>query len=123
MIDHENSPQPVVRSDDDELMGYILPRGEGWAAHTIFGYEFAQAPSRAAAERLVLEKGLAALMGVWHYFDADDQAWQPCVIQEAAPTRVRVARVSEYGQPDPDDPKTVILAGPEILTRLRRDML
>lgn len=112
--------QPVRRVDDNELAGFVRPLGILWEACTVFGYPFATAPSEQAAEALVREQGLSIMTGVWRYYDADDEAWYPGLIQEAAPDRVRVQRVSEHGYPDPEHREPVILEGRSVARRLKR---
>jgi hypothetical protein len=112
--------QPVRRTEDNELMGFVRPLGAAWEACTVFGYPFAKAPSEQAAAGLVREQGLAILTELWRYFDGDDETWHPGLIQEAAPDRVTVVRASEYGLPDPDVRKTVLLEGRSASRRLKR---
>ncbi|HJP81361.1 MAG TPA: hypothetical protein VJ841_03145 [Candidatus Saccharimonadales bacterium] len=103
---------PIIREDDGELLGFIEPSGAGWQAETLFGYLISRTVDRAEAERVVREQGLSTLMGVWNYFDTDDQAWHPCVIKEASEQKLIVIRTNFMGYEDPDDYKHVVILNP-----------
>lgn len=106
------SKTPIKRLEDDELLGYVVHDQTGWQAQTFFGYVMARTETERDAERVVRERGLTFLTGVWHYFDKDDGDWHACVIKEASPARVTVIRTNEMGYQDPDDYKLVTLAEP-----------
>lgn len=110
----------IYREDDDEHMGYAVRDAIGWRAQTIFGVVISRVESHEDAERLVLEKGLSYMSGVWQYYDRDDKAWLPCIIQEANPTRVIVVRTNAMGYQEPDNFKRVTIQHPteETLTKL-----
>jgi hypothetical protein len=99
---------PINRQDDGELLGFIAQEGGSWSAQTIFGYTIARTTSRAQAEQVVREQGLNSLMGVWQYFDKDDQRWYPCVIKEAYENRVVVIRTNAMGYQDVDNKRISI---------------
>jgi len=103
---------PLYRSDDKELLGYIVNDGAGWQAQTIFGYTIERTLTRRAAENTLRERGLSFLMGVWQYYDTDDKDWFPCILKEAHETRVTVIRTNVMGYQDPDDYKFVVIQKP-----------
>ena len=111
---------PIYREDDDEHLGYVARDDLGWQAQTIFGYTITRAETEAEAIRVVHERGLPFLAGVWQYLDADDKGWHECVIKEANPTRVVVIRTNAMGYQDPDDYKLVTLLKPtdEVLMKI-----
>lgn len=102
----------IHREDDNELLGYIVHDAFGWEAQTIFGYEIARADSQDATAKIIRERGLGFLMGVWQYFDEDDKAWHSCVLKEVYERRVIVQRTNTMGYIDPDDYKIVTLKEP-----------
>lgn len=106
------SKTAIYREDDDEFLGYVTKDATSWLAQTIFGYTIERTDSRQAAEAVVRERGLGYLMGVWQYYDKDDRAWCPCVIQEANEHRVTVIRTNAMGYQEPDSYKKVILVNP-----------
>lgn len=103
---------PIHREDDNELLGFVVGNGASWEARTIFGYAIERTADRASAERIVREEGLVSLMGVWHYYDRDDQQWHPCILKEAYESRVVVVRTNQMGYQDPDDYKRVVITNP-----------
>lgn len=109
-----NEPQKVrvTREDDGELLGFVVHDGTSWEAQTIFGYVIERTTDRATAERIVREQGLGYLMGVWQYFDRDDQQWHSCILKEAYEHRVTVIRTTPMGYQDPDDYKIVAIDNP-----------
>lgn len=91
--------QPVYRSEDKELTGYILKRGETWLPLTIFGYPLAAAlSSHEDAVRIVNQRGLASLAEVWQYYDEEELDWFNCSIIEVANDRLTL-RITDYGHP------------------------
>ena len=104
---------PIIREDDGELLGFIEHSAAGWKAETLFGYLISRTVDRAEAEHIVREQGLSILMGVWNYFDMDDQAWHPCVIKEASERKLVVIRTNFMGYEDPDDYKRVVIVNPD----------
>jgi len=103
---------PFYREDDNEFLGFLVKDSTGWQAQTIFGHPIARAESRHATEAVLLERGLGFLMGVWQYFDTDDQDWFPCILKEVFEKRVTVIRTNAMGYQDPDDYKLVIINEP-----------
>lgn len=103
---------PVIREEDDELLGFIEHEAAVWTAQTIFGYVFARVANQNAAEAIVRERGLSVLDGVWQYFDKSDKAWYPCRLKEVYELRVVVIRTNEMGYEDPDTYKHVTIIGP-----------
>ena len=103
---------PLHRTDDNEFLGFIVQDAAGWQAQTIFGYTIERTTSKAAAEKILRERGLTFLMGTWQYYDTDDKDWFPCVIKEAHELRVTVIRTNALGYQDPDDYKMVSISKP-----------
>lgn len=103
---------PIIREDDDEVLGFVGQDGTSWTAQTVFGYVFARANNRAAVERIVRAEGLSILRGLWQYFDRDDRTWFPCILKEAYEGKVTVIRTNAMGYQDPDDFKIVTLTNP-----------
>lgn len=104
---------PIIREDDGELLGFVVQDSAGWQAQTFFGYLIARASQQQEAEAIVREQGLSILMGVWNYFDTDDQEWHPCIIKEASERKVTVIRTNFMGYQDPDDYKLVTIINPD----------
>jgi hypothetical protein len=100
---------PIMREDDGELLGFVAHDSAGWNAQTIFGYSISRVSNREEAERIIREKGLAYLTGVWQYFDTDDQQWHSCILKEAYEHQVKVIRTTSLGYQDPDDYNTVMI--------------
>lgn len=103
---------PIYRDDDHELLGFVAKDAAGWTGQTIFGYIFSRSTDRATVERTVRQEGLQILAGLWHYFDEDDRAWQPCILKEVYESRVTVIRTNAMGYQDPDDYKIVTITNP-----------
>lgn len=103
---------PIIREDDGELLGYVEQSHGGWAAQTLFGYVFARADNRAAAEEAVRSQGLNVLQGLWQYYDKKDKRWYPCVLKEAFENRVVVIRTNEMGYQEPGTYKLVTINDP-----------
>lgn len=103
---------PVHRVDGNELLGFVLSDGGGWAAQTLFGYTMERTSDRTTAEKIVRERGLQFLTGTWQYFDADDQNWHTCILKEVYEQRVVVIRTTEMGYQNPDDYKVVSIKDP-----------
>ena len=103
---------PIHREDDGELLGFTAYDGVSWQAQTIFGYAIARTENERAAQTILHERGLSFLMGIWQYFDKDDQDWHACVIKEAYEHQVIVIRTNALGYQDPDDYKRVVIEEP-----------
>ena len=100
----------VRRPSDDELVGYLVPDGEGDVLDgvvptTLVGTPLGAALPGDAARELLVERGLRVLDGRWWcrlpgslprgaVIDAaepgTDWEWRPVVVVEAAPDGVRV---------------------------------
>lgn len=107
-----NTKTPLYRDDDNKFLGYVASSGTSWQALTIFGTQIELTTSRKDAERILKEKGLPYLMGVWQYYDSDDHDWYPCIIKEAYENKVIVNRTTSLGYQDPDDYKQIIIEFP-----------
>ncbi|HKX72755.1 MAG TPA: hypothetical protein VJM32_01940 [Candidatus Saccharimonadales bacterium] len=107
--------QPVYRQDDSELLGHIRHNNDQWEALTVFGVAFATFDTEKDATQAVMTRGLSSLMGQWEFLEDDTTDWEPCVITEASPKYVRIAKM--HG-PYPDTSKTYLIQD-DIPTRLR----
>jgi hypothetical protein len=105
--------EPIIRADDNELLGYVAEVSGSWTAQTIFGYIFDRAATKAGAEKIVRERGLPILAERWQYYDKDERHWFPCRLKEVYEGRVIVTRTSELGYDDPDTYKVVIITAPD----------
>lgn len=110
---------PIIREDDDELLGYVVQDATSWQAQTFFHYTLSRTTTKEEAESILRNSGLSYLMGTWRYFDKDEKDWFPCVIREAYEKKVIVIRTNEYGIQDPDDYKYVILEHPDENTLIK----
>lgn len=100
----------VRREEDLELMGYVRPDGQRWAAVTVFGGLLDRYRTEDEARHTVEMCGLSSMAEPW-LVRVDDH-WWPCQIQEASPTHVRLwvtahdypapARTIRLDQPSPD---------------------
>jgi hypothetical protein len=80
----------VHRASDNELCGFVDARADGWHALTVFGASLGAHPTRLAAEQLVTNEGLAALMERWTLVDETGSHEEIVCIQEAHPDAVTV---------------------------------
>lgn len=103
---------PLYHSDTHELLGYVTKDSSSWQAQTIFGYTIERTHTKEEAEKVLRERGLSYLMGVWQYYDKSDHEWHTCVIQEAYETMVKVNRTNAMGYQDPDDRKMYVVERP-----------
>jgi hypothetical protein len=103
---------PIHHEDTGELLGFVFRDSVGWDAQTIFGYSITHTDDQASAEKLVREKGLSFLMGIWQYLDQDDNQWHTCILKEVYEHKVTVIRTTAMGYQDPDDYKTVVINAP-----------
>ena len=82
----------VRRQGDDELCGHIAYRDGRWCALTVFGAVLGSHDSRDAAERQLLEEGLASLAERWTLRNGESGDEEVVCIQEANVDAVTVAR-------------------------------
>jgi hypothetical protein len=82
----------VRRQGDDELCGHIGYRDGRWRALTVFGAVLGSHDSRDAAERQLLEEGLASLAERWTLRNGESGDEEVVCIQEANAAAVTVAR-------------------------------
>ncbi|MET4781831.1 hypothetical protein [Glaciihabitans sp. UYNi722] len=82
------------RDHDDELLGYLVPRGDDFEPVTVFGYSLAEPSAMADAERVLDSVGLGYLADDW-FLDVDGE-WFTVRLSEASPERLRVA-IADYG--------------------------
>jgi hypothetical protein len=83
---------PVRRSSDGELCGYVDDGDGRWAALTVFGAVLGHHDQRAGAEDQVLEEGLASLAERWTLRDGATGEEEVVCIQEVDAGTVTVAR-------------------------------
>lgn len=103
-----NTTEPIYRSEDNELLGYVKQNGTKWDCLTIFGCSFDSSSIKQEAMQIVQSKGLGVLTKQWQYFDKSSKAWHACVIIEASKNSVRVAPMDGYY---PDTSKAHLLTG------------
>ncbi len=82
--------RPVHR-DDGELCGYVTSYEGHWRAVSVFGGVLDDADSDEAAERIVVEIGLAALAERWLLVTDGDPDGEIVCIVEASPDGVTLA--------------------------------
>ncbi|MBJ8344140.1 hypothetical protein [Antrihabitans sp. YC2-6] len=83
--------QPVHRSADNELVGFVEPaHGSGpWRALTVFGGHIADAGDRDAAVGVVLDRGLASLTEQWWFYEHELRQWRRVQLSEVHTETVR----------------------------------
>lgn len=86
-----------VRRADNELCGHVRTSTTGWEALAVFGASLGTATTRAGAEEIVRERGLALLSERWTLTGAGDDDGTVC-IQEARVDGVRLA-LGYYSMP------------------------
>lgn len=80
------------RTDDNELLGFLVPDGEGFVPVTVFGSELAASAAREEAEAELNRRGLSYLAERWT-LQLEDQAPIQVEIVEASPQEVVVQNV------------------------------
>ena len=86
---------PFHRSDDDELLGYLVADERGTTPLTIFGFPLAAPSARPEAEEVLRRRGLAVLADAWWLQDEDGSGFRVQILS-AYPDRVMVAR-ADFG--------------------------
>jgi hypothetical protein len=86
---------PFHRSDDDELLGYLVAGEDGTTPLTVFGFPLATPLPRAEAEEVLQCRGLAVLADSWWLQEEDGSGFRVQILS-AYPDRVTVAR-ADYG--------------------------
>ncbi len=102
----------VLHEESEEFLGWILKDTTSWVAQTIFGYTIARVETEHDAKKVLDEKGLHYLKGVWQYHDTSDNDWFSCVITNATEHKVTVIRTNELGLQVPEVYKMVTLLSP-----------
>ncbi|MDQ3988295.1 MAG: hypothetical protein M3291_03675 [Actinomycetota bacterium] len=106
----------VRRDEDDELLGYVEPDGNGrWRSLTVFGGLLAEVGTVDEAVAELESGGLSSLAETWWYRSPADGRWVPAVIMEARPAEVRAQigslpdpmRVVTITDPAPDELRLV----------------
>ncbi|QVQ53532.1 hypothetical protein J4H86_07250 [Spiractinospora alimapuensis] len=88
-----------LREEDLELVGYIIPTGDGrFVPATLFGYPLAEAGDRADAESVLDAAGLSYLADTWMLRNEDEEPFQVEIV-ESSPDRVVVRNV-DFGRED-----------------------
>jgi hypothetical protein len=83
------------RSDDDELLGYLVADERGTTPLTVFGFPLAAPSGRAEAEEVLQRRGLAVLADPWWLQEEDGSGFRVQILS-AYPDRVTVAR-ADFG--------------------------
>ena len=100
--------QPHFRGRDGELTGYLDGDEPAVVPRTLFGYALSEPTSRAAAVRVLEDKGLACLGDRWELvLESGDRV--PVVIMSAYADHVVVVE-TEYGYFGPDSPRHTLTA-------------
>ncbi len=87
---------PVRRAEDDELVGYLVPEGDGTATPvTLFGYPLAGPGDPASSAELLHRRGLAVLAEPWWLAEPEGEGYRVQILS-ATPDAVTVAR-ADYG--------------------------
>jgi len=82
--------QEVRRSEDGELLGYVLAEGDRWRPVTVFLGALGPSASLETALAAVHDRGLSALAEPWWCRLTDGGPWQPCRLLEVRPDEVRL---------------------------------
>ncbi|MFM9839767.1 MAG: hypothetical protein ACKVOQ_15985 [Cyclobacteriaceae bacterium] len=92
--------RPVIREEDDELLGFVGNIGDTnqWQAFTVFKFPLQVFPTEQEAEAKIQSIGLDILMDKWYFFDSELAAWFGCQIVEASPEKVKY-RITEMSHP------------------------
>jgi hypothetical protein len=107
----------VRRDEDDELLGYVEPDGNGgWRSLTVFGGLLGGAGTVDEAVAELESSGLSSLAETWWYRSPEDGRWIAAVILEARPGEVRAQlgslpdpmRVVTITDPTPDELRLVM---------------
>lgn len=77
------------RAHDDELVGYLVPSGDGVVPVTLFGYPLGEASGQDDAARVLETDGLSCLADFWT-LDRGDGSSQRVKIYEVTPDHVTV---------------------------------
>jgi hypothetical protein len=80
------------RAYDDELLGFLVPDGEGFVPVTVFGYPIADPAERDEAEEQLDRLGLSYLAERWN-LRLEDETHIQVEIVEASPEQVVVKSV------------------------------
>jgi hypothetical protein len=83
---------PIRRTSDDELCGYVEQRGAHWYSLTVFGGVIGDHEARSDAVVHVLDAGLASLAERWVLRDRHTGVEEVVCIQEANAQSVTLAR-------------------------------
>lgn len=103
----------IYDEENNELLGYVMPKGTLWAAATTFGYEFAVLPTKHEAEHTVKKRGLLLLKSLWQYYDTQDGAWHDCVLREVRPHEVVISRTDTLGNQDKRHIDRIVIKNPD----------
>lgn len=83
------------RRDDGELVGWIRPDGELWAAVDVLGREVTASADWLDAEQALEQRGLAFLADAW-VLERDGEPPVRVRLVEVTPTRI-VVKVEDFG--------------------------
>lgn len=86
------------RRDDGELVGWILPRGDGWYGIDLLGREVVESEDWLAVEDALDETGIAFLADVWTFEHPTAGALRVRMV-EVTPERI-VIKTDDFGAID-----------------------
>ncbi|MCH1867936.1 amidohydrolase family protein [Nocardioides sp. CFH 31398] len=86
-------PRDVVRDEDGELLGRVVPTPQGWVPQTVFGAALAGPGDDEAAEAVVRERGMSVLADPWLLTRDGADEPEDVVLLEVHPDRVRLRPV------------------------------
>ena len=101
---------PHRRARDEELVGYLVPRGDAVVPVTLFGYPLAEPGEVGEAKALLESVGLSVLADPWQLEQADGERIR-VMIREVSPDRVVVISDDFGAGANLDD--VIVLAVPE----------
>jgi hypothetical protein len=104
------------RPDDDELLGYLAESPDGTVPLALFGVALGPPGTRAEAETVLRDRGLATLADPWALSVGDGEEVRVAVLT-AYPDRVLVVP-APYGYADPAA-QPVVVAAEDGARRLR----
>jgi hypothetical protein len=86
---------PFHRSDDGELIGYLVADDRGTTPLTVFGFPLATPSARPDAEEVLRQRGLAVLADSWWLQEEGGPGFRVQILS-AYPDRLMVAR-ADFG--------------------------
>lgn len=90
---------PHRRPSDEELVGYLVPQGDGVLPVTVFGYPLSAATDTQSAQSLLESTGLSSLAEPWQLRLADGQTIRVRIREVSADRLVVIPDDFGYGGP------------------------